>query len=95
MTGRLGVAAWSLAVSVLVATVLWLSREHSAALPWLDYVYFPFFPAVMLAIVMSPNVHDPSDLLIWLAIVAQTFGMALLAAKITGAVRRSLRGAGR
>ncbi len=87
MTRRLTLAGWCLLFSALIASVLWFSREwqYEAGVPLLKYIY-PL--AIALAVMMSPNVHDPSDLLVWLAITLQTFAMALLAAKIFGVVRR-------
>lgn len=73
--------------SVLIASAVWFSREwqYQAGVHALGYI---FAPVIMLAIVVSPNVHDPSGVLVWLAITLQAFAMALLATGTFSALRR-------
>jgi len=51
----------------------------------LDVVYAP---AGILAVLTSPNVHSPSDLLLWFWTTLETFAIALVALKVASVVRR-------
>ena len=77
---------WRLGASVLVASALWLSLDWLAEsrVSWISVLYVP---AGFLAVILSPNVHSPSDLLLWLAMTLQTFAMISLVAVLVRLAR--------